>query len=70
MPRDLSSRKSTIAATGKSSDCLPGAGKKPPPAHAPAPVLPRRGKPQEMVVLILPIANAAEGVAGNSPGEV
>lgn len=41
--RDLSSRKSSIAASGKSSDCLPGAGKKPPPAHASAPALPRRG---------------------------
>lgn len=43
MPRDLSSRKSSIAATGKSSDSLPGAGQKPPPAHASASALPRRG---------------------------
>lgn len=40
MPRDLSSRKSGIAATGKRGDSLPRAGQKPPPAYASATVLP------------------------------
>lgn len=68
-PRDLSSRKSSIAATGKWGDPLLRAGQKPLPAHASATVLPG-GKPGGTAALTFPIANATKSVAGNSTVKV